>query len=296
MERISKNCFDMLKISKERFQDKWVRGLLATLVFIAPLTLTVVIPVIIGLIIENVEVYSIIQGVFAVIGMFLFGPLCVGYAKYYRELQAGNQPSIKVVFDADNFRSKSLFLHIAVGLILSFTYLMGTVLFVVPAFILIAYFSMVFFFMSSHKYQGIGEAMKTCGKCMKGNTAGMFAYKSLFYLMYVIILVGAVLGGIGLTSYHATNPIAAILLAVALLIVVYLLMSLVIMFNQACNTVYFGEILDYVEKKRARRKAQEETVVAEEKTEEKVEEKEEVAAEEEKPAKKSTKKANTEEK
>lgn len=291
MERISKNCFDMLKISKERFQDKWVRGLLATLVFMAPLAFTLIIPAIIGLIIGDVEVYSIIQSVFAVIGMFLFGPLCVGYAKYYRELQDGNQPSIKVVFDAENFRSKSLFLHIAVGLILSFTYLMGTVLFIVPAFILIAYFSMVFFFMSSHKYQGISEAMKTCGNHMRKNTAGMFAYKSIFYLMYVIILIGAVLGGIGLVSYHATNPIAAVLLAVALLIVVYLLMSLVVMFNQACNTVYFGEILDYVEKKRASRKAKEE-VVAEEKTEEKVEE----PAEEVKPAKKSTKKANTEEK
>ena len=124
MERISKNCFDMLKISKERFQDKWVRGLLATLVFMAPLAFTLIIPVIIGLIVGNVEVYSIIQSVFAVIGMFVFGPLCVGYAKYYRELQAGNKPSIKVVFDAENFKSKSLFLHIAVGLILSFTYLM----------------------------------------------------------------------------------------------------------------------------------------------------------------------------
>ena len=223
MERISKNCFDMLKISKERFQDKWVRGLLATLIFLAPLVLTLVIPVIIGLIIGNVETYSIIQGVFAVVGMFLFGPLCVGYAKYYRELQAGNQPSIKLVFDSENFRSKSLFLHIAVGLIVSFTYLMGTVLFIVPAFIMIAYFSMVFFFMSSHKYQGIGEAMKTCGKCMKGNTAGMFAYKSLFYFMYTVIIIGAVLGGIGLVSYHATNPIAAVLLAIALLVVVYIL-------------------------------------------------------------------------
>ena len=297
MERISKNCFDMLKISKDRFKDKWVRGFLAAMVFLAPFFLTIIIPTIIGLVIGDIEIYSVIQSVFAVIGMFLFGPLCVGYAKYNRELQAGNQPSIKVVFDADNFKSKSLFLHMAVGLIISAIYLFGFVLFIVPAFIFIAYFSMVFFFMSSHKYMGISEAMKACGKSMRGNTAGMFAYKVLFYFMYAIILVGAVLGGVGLVSYHATNPIAAILLAVVLLLVVFILISLVVMFNQACNTVYFGEILDYIEKKQARKrgeKAEEKETVEEVKAEEKVEETNEQPAEE-KPAKKSTKKANTEE-
>ena len=293
MEKISKNCFDMLKISKERFQDKWVRGLLGTMIFLAPFFLTLIIPVVLGFVIGSVETYGIIQGFFAVAGMGLFGPLCVGYAKYFRELQAGNQPSVKMIFDVDNYKSKSLFLHMAVGLIIALIYLFGTVLFIFPAFIFIAYFSMVFFFMSNHKYMGIGEAMKTTGRSMKGNTAGMFAYKVIFYFMYAITLVATVLSVISLASFYETNPVVSILLAIVLLIVVFILISLQVMFNQACNTVYFGEILDYVEKKQASKKAKaEENQPVEEKTEV-VEENTEVA--EEKPAKKTTKKAKDEE-
>lgn len=249
MENVSsKNSFDMMRKSTKTFKGKWCRAFQASLIFLAPFFIAMLAPVL--MIFFGAS--DTLIGAFMFIGIFIgagfYGLMQVGYIKYFQALKKGEQGKPFSVFDS--FKEKSSYMYFLIGVILCVGYLFGMILLIIPAFYFTAFYSMTLYFASRHEYENVGKAFVKCSSRMKGNKTAMFAYKFVFYGLHLIntsIFIGI---GYILKDFYEINPILATCFMLLVLVAHFTVTSLIAMFYQANNTIFFEEIIDYNERKK----------------------------------------------
>ena len=263
MAEVSKNSMDFIKASGEKVKGKFGKAFLGTLIMVAPLMLCVF------------SVYAL------PLAILFFGVFDTGYIRFMKALINGENPSYKLIFS----EFKTPWVEIFLGAIMLCMFVVGTVLAIIPGVILIAYYSMSLFVAEHDKINDVGLALKESSKKMNGNISSMFAYKTFFWLFYIILLfISVILGVLGLKLWadHAVLTIIIIALDYLFTTVVW---SVITVFYHTANQVFFAETLTYQEIKKSRKASQKVEIINEAKEEEvKVETEEKVVEEEPKTA------------
>lgn len=223
MTQVSTNSFNLVKNASEKIKGKFFNALGATILTIAPLMLCV---------------FTLYLAPLAVL---LFGILDTGYIRYMRELMAGNNPSFKLIFS----EFTNPWLEMFLGTILVCMFVGGAVLLFVPAVIFVALYSMSLYFAEYNKSKMPFDAMYDSSKHMKGNYTNMFSFKSLFWLMYVILIVGGLAGVFGAFKLWANYKLWAVVVFVGTYILATLLWSIVTIYYKASTEMFFQELLIY---------------------------------------------------
>lgn len=232
MNNVSKNGLDLVKIASSTVKGKFAKAFIATLIMFAPLIAICFIP-------------------YAgwAISLFLFGVFETGYIRYFRALVNDQNPSLNLLFS----EFKTGWLETFLGTCMLVMFLLGTVLFIVPGIILIGYYSMSLFMAEHYKTKGVMESFKVCQNKMKGNLTSMLSYKSLFAVIYIVLLVAAVFGAWGIYALYATNVALAVSLGIVALLVFIIVFSIITVYYHASNEVFFQEVLIYDERKNVKK-------------------------------------------
>ncbi len=281
MAEVSKNSMDFIKVAGEKVKGKFGKAFLGTLMMVAPLMLCVF------------TVYAL------PLAILFFGVFETGYIRFMRALINGENPSYKLIFS----EFKAPWLEIFLGTIMICMFALGTVLAIIPGAILIAYYSMSLFVAEKEGIKDAGVALKETSKKMNGNIAGMFAYKTLFWVFYIITFFLGLIVALFATKLWADHLVIALLVLLADYLIIAVLWSIITVFYHTANELFFAEVLTYEEIKKARKASKKVEIISETKEAEKeeVKPKEVETVEEEKaepkkePAKKTaTKKGKTE--
>ncbi len=281
MAEVSKNSMDFIKVAGEKVKGKFGKAFLGTLMMVAPLMLCVF------------TVYAL------PLAILFFGVFETGYIRFMRALINGENPSYKLIFS----EFKAPWLEIFLGTIMICMFALGTVLAIIPGAILIAYYSMSLFVAEKEGIKDAGVALKETSKKMNGNIAGMFAYKTLFWVFYIITFFLGLIVALFATKLWADHLVIALLVLLADYLVITVLWSIITVFYHTANELFFAEVLTYEEIKKARKASKKVEIITETKEAEKEEVKpvevetveEEKAEPKKEPAKKTaTKKGKTE--
>jgi hypothetical protein len=149
-------------------------------------------------------------------------------------------------------------------------YILGGVLWMVPAGFAISAFSMVMFFLQKYEYPKLRTAMAECAKKMIGNRLAMFSYKLIFYLVYGMLFVVA--GACLMLVYMllAESLLISWIVSMCGAIVFIFLYTMVTVYFHSSNQIFFEDVLSRDEKKRQRKiqsEANSTALVGEEKVE-----------------------------
>ena len=275
MAEVSKNSMDFIKVAGEKVKGKFGKAFLGTLMMVAPLMLCVF------------TVYAL------PLAILFFGVFETGYIRFMRALINGENPSYKLIFS----EFKAPWLEIFLGTIMICMFALGTVLAIIPGAILIAYYSMSLFVAEKEGIKDAGVALKETSKKMNGNIAGMFAYKTLFWVFYIITFFLGLIVALFATKLWADHLVIALLVLLADYLVIAVLWSIITVFYHTANELFFAEVLTYEEIKKARKASKKVEIISETKEAEKEEVKpvevETVEEEKAEPKKEPAKKAAT---
>ena len=125
---------------------------MGTFAMVTPLALMVLIPAILAMLLGYGFIFSIGVVLFAI----FVGPMQVGYIKFFNMTLNGEQPKISVIYSQLKFNVKTL-RCIYIALLLFLMYILGGILWLVPAGFAISFFSMVLFFLEKYDYGKIVE-------------------------------------------------------------------------------------------------------------------------------------------
>lgn len=235
---MSKNGLDLISISGSKLNGKKGKAFLGTLFYLLPTLGICAVPY-----------------VGWAIGIILFGFITPGYINFIQKLMNNENPKYEIIFRGKGDILASIFL----GIILAGGMILGSVLAIVPGMFFAVYYSMSFFFLNEEEITNTFDSMKKCAKNVVGNATNLFAYKSIFYIYYVIIALVCV--ALGLAVWGLVKIIwLAVILYVIIAIAFILLVSLCTMFLYAANCVFYEEVIAYQEVKKTRRKAKKMTI------------------------------------
>ena len=249
MAEVSKNSMDFIKVAGEKVKGKFGKAFLGTLMMVAPLMLCVF------------TVYAL------PLAILFFGVFETGYIRFMRALINGENPSYKLIFS----EFKAPWLEIFLGTIMICMFALGTVLAIIPGAILIAYYSMSLFVAEKEGIKDAGVALKETSKKMNGNIAGMFAYKTLFWVFYIITFFLGLIVALFATKLWADHLVIALLVLLADYLVITVLWSIITVFYHTANELFFAEVLTYEEIKKARKASKKVEIITETKEAEKEE-------------------------
>lgn len=231
MSNVSKNSMDFIKVAGEKVKGKFGKAFLATLMMVAPLMLCVF------------TVYAL------PLAVVFYGVFNTGYIRFMRALINGEDPKFALMFS----EFKTPWLEIFLGAIMVCMFFVGTVLAIIPGAILIAYYSMSLFVAEKEKITEPGTALKETSKRMNGNISSMFAYKTLFWVFYILVIfVGVILALLGY-KFWDTQIFVALLILFADYLLVTVLWSAVTVYYHTANELFFNEMLIYHEMKKVRK-------------------------------------------
>ncbi len=247
MGTVSKNGFDLIKIAGSKIKGNFFRAFVGTLTMFAPLIALCFIP-------------------YAgwAISVFLFGVFETGYIRFMRKAMSGERPSLTLIFS----EFKTGWLEIFLGAIMIILFLLGSVLLIVPGVMLVCYYSMSLFMAEHYKTKTVGEAMYLSQSKMNGNIASLLSYKSIFWLIYLVVFAIGALGGWGVYILYCNQAVWGVLVGIIAAIVFILLFSLVTLYYHLANETFFQEVLIIDENKKAKRAQKANAAKAEVKQEE----------------------------
>ena len=179
-------------------------------------------------------------------------PLQMGYIKYFNNVLAGNQPKLREVFSYIKFSFMTLRAIYISGLLMVM-YIVGGVLWMVPAGFAVSAFSMVLFFLQKYEYPKLRTAMWQCATKMMGNRLAMFAYKLIFYIVYAMLFVIAALCVGLIYNLFLDSFIVSWIVAMCSAIVFIFMYTFVTVYFHSSNQIFFEDVLSRDEKKKQRR-------------------------------------------
>lgn len=221
MERISKNGLDLIRISTSKLKGVWGKAFLAALIYVTPLIALCAIP-------------------YAgwAISIACFGYLTLGFINYMQQLLKGENPSLKVLFVQKEFAQAIL-----LGIIMAVGVIVGTLLFIIPGVLVIAFYSLSLFVLNEERIVNVTDTLNVAARKMNKNKTAMFAYKVIFYLFYALVGVAALVGLLFAASMFETQMVWAIILAVAVVLVAIVLIAIITVYFYAANVVFYSEIV-----------------------------------------------------
>lgn len=253
----SKNGLELIKYGAIRLKGNFSALFMGALAMVTPLTLIFLIPYLISRLTDTYWVMSIGIALFAV----LVGPLQIGYIKYFNETIDDKQPRITRVYSClkwSIFTLRTIF----ITLILFVIYIIGGILWIVPAGFAVSFYSMTLFFLEKYNYPRLSEAMNDCSRQMIGNRLAMFSYKLIFYFVYLLLFgVGALCMGLVLMLAEDSLLVSYIVALCSTIVFIFMYTMLTVYYH-SCNQIFFEDTLMYNERKRAKIKAEKERIMA----------------------------------
>lgn len=251
-ETKKKNVFEdsilnlMFKESPNRLKGHFWTAVLAKVLYYLPFFVLAILPVVLYDQVDKLWIASLL------IAFVLIGPMQYAYVRFFNKLTNGEKPSVMSIF---KWRGEKFLLALVIGTVMSTAYLLGTILFVIPALILISMFSMVMFFVDKYEYNNVGEALIDCKVRMTDKGVSMLFYKLFFWFLFGVLTVAGVVLASSVQDLAVPSG-AMVAVAIVGALVLLLLFSLVSAWYHACNQIYFEETLNYAEYRANRREQQ----------------------------------------
>ncbi len=243
----SRNGLELIKFGAIRLKGNFSALFMGTFAMVTPLVLVFLVPYLISRFTDITWIMSIGVVLFAI----LVGPIQMGYIKYFNETIDGKQPKLSRVYSEFKFSPTTL-RTIYIALILIVLYIVGGILWIVPAGFAISFFSMTLFFLEKYKYHKLSDAMTDCARQMIGNRLAMFSYKLIFYFVYALLFgIGALC--IALIFILASDSMIVSYIVTLCSVIIFIFMySMVTVYYHSCNQIFFEDTLMYNERKRAK--------------------------------------------
>lgn len=241
MDISNKSVLSLIKLSAVSLKGKWIKALIGTIAYLAPMVALCLIPYV---------------GWAAAV--LLFGFLTVNYIKYFNDLFSGGNVKLYTIFAPNRNLSTVTFLGVLIVMLI----LTGSILFIIPGLIIIAFYSMSMFVIEEENSTSVLETMRSCAKKMEGNKVALLSYKVLYYIGYALIaLIFSILYML-LSTMVASYPFLSIMLLILLGLIAFFAAAIVTMYLHATNVMFYKEVL---KEKNVTVSAQEESAKPEEK-------------------------------
>ena len=243
----SRNGLELIKFGAIRLKGNFGALFLGSLAMVTPLVLVFLVPYLISRFTDISWIMSIGIVIFAV----LVGPMQVGYIKYFNDTIDGKQPKLSIVYSELKFSVFTL-RTVYITLILFVLYILGGILWIVPAGFAVSFFSMTLFFLEKYKYNKLSDAMTDCARQMVGNRLAMFSYKLIFYFIYLLLFgIGALC--LALIFVLASDSMLVSYIVTLCSVIVFIFMyAMVTVYYHSCNQIFFEDTLIHNERKKSK--------------------------------------------
>ena len=240
----SANGLQLIKFGSLKLKGHFSSLFIGAFAMVTPLLLVILVPLMLSALIGNYWIFTIGIVVFTII----LGPLQMGYIRYFNDTLDGKQPKVRSIYSSFKPSVFTLKVIYATGLLLMM-YILGGVLWILPAGFAISFYSMVLFFMDKYKYKRFSEAFNDCSKKMIGNRLAMFSYKLIFYFIYFLLFcVAGLLIGL-IYTLAMDSLLISWIVAVCSVIIFIFLYTMVTVYYHSCNQVFFEDCVMYNERK-----------------------------------------------
>ena len=243
------NGLQLIKVAAIKLKGHFSAVFIGALAMTTPLILTLFF----GILMTSMFGISWVLPVSIVIFAALVAPLQMGYIKYFNNVLDGHQPRISEVYSYITKPRGITLRSIYIACILMVMYLIGGVLWIMPAGFAVSFFSMVLFFLQKFETPRLRTVMMECATKMCGNRLAMFSYKLIFYLVYGMLFVVAGLMLVLIYTLLMDSLIISWLVAVCCAIVFIFLYTFVTVYFHSSNQIFFEDVLSRDEKKRQRK-------------------------------------------
>ncbi|MGN0961536.1 MAG: hypothetical protein ACI4PF_04990 [Christensenellales bacterium] len=239
------NGLQLIKIAGIKLKGNFSALFMGTLAMTTPLILILYMTALMSLLFAISWIIPIGIILFAI----LIGPLQVGYIKYFNAVLDGKQPRLRMVYSQLRFNIFTL-RTIYISTLLLLMYIVGGVLWIVPAGFAVSAYSMTLFFLEKFEYPRLSLAMNECSRKMIGNRLAMFSYKLIFYFVYFLLFMVGLLFVALVYTLSTENLIISWIVAVCSAIVFIFLYTFVTVYYHSSNQIFFEDVLSKDEKKR----------------------------------------------
>ena len=239
------NGLQLIKVAAKKLRGNFSAVFMGAFAMTTPLILSLFLGILLSILFNSSIPFTI--------GLVLFvvfvAPLQMGYMKYFNNVLDGKQPRISEVYSYVKFSAHTLRAIYISGLLM-IMYIIGGVLWLVPAGFAISFYSMTLFFLQKFEYPRMTVAMKECSKMMIGNRLAMFSYKLIFYLVYMMLFVVAGLCFALIYTLLVDSFMISWLVAVCSAIVFIFMYTMVTVYFHSCNQIFFEDVLTRNEKRK----------------------------------------------
>ncbi len=242
------NGLQLIKVACIKLRGHFSALFIGALAMTTPLILDLFLGILFSMFLNNWTVFSISLMLFVV----FVAPLQMGYIKYFNNVLAGNQPKVSEVFSYIRFSFLTL-RAIYISGILMIMYIIGGVLWLVPAGFAVSAFSMVLFFLQKFEYPKLRTAMWQCATKMMGNRLAMFAYKLIFYIVYFMLFAVAGLCLALIYNLFLTSFVVSWVVAMCCAIIFIFMYTFITVYFHSSNQIFFEDVLTRDEKKKQRK-------------------------------------------
>lgn len=242
------NGFQLIRVACIKLKGHFSALFMGALAMTTPLILDMFLGILCSIFLGNWWAFTVALMLFVV----FVAPLQMGYIKYFNNVLAGNQPRVFEVFSYIKFSFMTLRAIYISGLLMVM-YILGGVLWLVPAGFAISAFSMVLFFLQKYEYPKLRTAMWECAKKMMGNRLAMFAYKLIFYIVYFMLFAVAGLCLALIYNLFLESFVVSWIVAMCSAIVFIFMYTFVTVYFHSSNQIFFEDVLSRDEKKRAKK-------------------------------------------
>ena len=242
------NGLELIRVAAIKLKGNFSTAFMGAFAMTAPLILEVFLGILFAILFNNLA--------FVTAGILLFvvsvAPLQMGYMKFFNDMLDGKQPRLSVVYSYIRLSAITLRAIYISGLLI-IMYLVGGILWLIPAGFAISAFSMTLFFLQKFEHERLSVVMKECCKKMIGNRLAMFSYKLIFYFVYFMLFVVAALFLLLVYNLLPDSLFVSWIVAVCGAIVFIFLYTMVTVYFHSSNQIFFEDVLSRDEKKQQRK-------------------------------------------
>ena len=240
------NGLQLIRVACIKLKGHFSALFMGALAMTTPLILDMFLGILCSIFLGNWWCFTVALMLFVI----FVAPLQMGYIKYFNDVLDGKQPKMSQVFCYVRFSFMTL-RSIYISGILMVMYILGGVLWLVPAGCAVSAFSMVLFFLQKYEYPKLRTAMWDCAKKMMGNRLAMFAYKLIFYIVYIMLFAIAALCLALIYNLFLENFFVSWIVAMCSAIVFIFMYTFVTVYFHSSNQIFFEDVISRDEKKRA---------------------------------------------
>ncbi len=213
----------LTKNSSKLLRGKYLKALVGAFIYVTTLILVLLIPYA-GLILSP----------------FAFGYLTVNFIKYFNNVINNKNPKLYMLFvPNDNFATITF-----LGVLMVVMVLLGSLLFIIPGILFIAYNSMSLFVIEQENSKSVLETFRSCSGKMKDRKLDMLSYKIYFYFAYALLLLVFGLLFLLLTTISNSYGVLAVFLLIILSILTLAGLSVITLHFHAANTMFYIDVLN----------------------------------------------------